>query len=152
MVVGDNTHGQLGLSANITNQFEFIENIFLNSLSNLQFANVYLFSDDSFFIQGPPINTKKISNSSINLAAVVIPIVLVALIVVFLGVFFLLRKRTKSSLQFQTAELTDLNITLFKATLIGGSNSVYKGTYTGKDVALKKVLNDKIANEILIFQ
>ena len=40
--------------------------------------------------------------------------------------------------------LTSQHITINLNELIKGSNRIYKGTYTGKEVALKKILNNNM--------
>ena len=159
MGVGGNNAGELGLG-DTTNRNFFVPIPSLNNLINLQFNTTKFKEDSSFFIQefSGIISSGEIINGGLNnkskginlVAVIVVPIILIILIllVLFILLFIYLKKR-KSKLDFTNSkleliELNKKNIDINLNELIGESKRIYKGNYTGKEVALKKIINNNM--------
>lgn len=143
--VGNNDFGQLGLGE-FNRHTTFVPISFLNNLGNILFNRTSFRADSSYFLQGLSVNTGSSSEQEPNLIpAIVIPIVLVifALSMLFGFVYFYKRRRNSFSIfNVQLKDSINQNVTLKKNELIGGSKRIFKGTYTGKEVALKKIINN----------
>lgn len=159
MGVGSNDLGQLGAGTFI-NLFSFTPISFLNALGNIQFQSSKLAGDSSLFIQSIPVSLNTVSKHTSLITVIVIPIVLIFLILLisFVILFLYLRKRKNSPTQTSNIELRDsikANITLNAAIKLDQSNRVFLGSYTGKEVALKKIKpteNSTFINEVHILK
>lgn len=159
MGAGDNEFGELGLGE-LDASPSFIEIPFLSNIDlHLQFSQTKFASEESVFIQQVP-NPSPSKALDVNvIAAIVIPIAFVALLIVFVALFFYVRRKFRPvPTQLPEVELMELlqqNVTLYKTDLIEGSTRTYRGNYTGKPVALKKIISKEgtdVANEVFILQ
>ena len=161
MGVGDNKYGQLGL---ITSFFtsNFTQIPILNNLTNILFDRTKFIGYSSFFIQiYEEMNNYPIIDNSKLIEEIVIPIVLFILIlsILFILLFLYLKRKSSkisNSSNIELRESIKQNIEINLNELIEGSNRIYKGKYTGKEVALKKIkMNENsilFINEVHIFK
>lgn len=144
---GRNTLGELGIPE-ISVVSTFTQIPILNNLNNIQFNKTHFLAAASYFIQYTP--GGKINNSnSLNLIVIVVPIaVFVLLLCVFLVILFAYLKRRNS---LEIDEELNENITINENEFIGESNRIYKGSYTGKVVVLKKIMDNNL-NELNFYE
>ena len=156
MGTGNNIYGQLGIGVSIFTSY-FTQIPLLNNLNNILFNRTKFIGFSSFFIQTyQEMNNSPIMNNSKLIEEIVIPIVLFILIlsILFILLFLYLKRKSSKVANSSNIELKksiEQNIEINLNELIEGSNRIYKGKYTGKEVALKKV-NDNNFNELNFYQ
>ena len=166
MGIGSNVIGQLGLGRSSLT-YSFIQIPILNNLNNILFNRTKFIDESSYFIQTyEEMNNSPLMNNSKLIEEIVIPIILFVLILSILFILLFLYLKRKTSFKRSSEKLPDDPIELKELIksgveinlneLIEGSNRIYKGKYTGKEVALKKVeMNENsilFINEVHIFK
>ena len=157
MGTGSNAYGQLGLGATIVSKSYFVEIPFLNNLNNILFNRTKFIGESSYFIQTyEEMNNSPIIDNSKLIEEIVIPIVLFILIlsILFILLFLYLKRKSSkisNSSNIELRESIKQNIEINLNELIEGSNRIYKGKYTGKEVALKKIIDNNF-NELNFYQ
>lgn len=144
MSVGRNQYGQLGTGDTLPKKF-FTQIPILSSSGTIQLNRTKFISDSSYFIQ-------IVSNqSSSNLVAIVTPIVLFLVISVAAVLLILYFRKRRKFPKLNSTNSIKQSITIYPDVLIEGSTDVYKGNFTGKEIALKKITH-KNMNEVQFYQ